>query len=291
MTPQSKKSPDPLAPPFLSADDLRAHTFVRHVEIHDTLDSTNNRAAELSRDNNVELPALVAARLQTAGRGRGANKWWSADGALTFSLLIDPATHGITTATWPQLSLTTAVAVCDALQTQLTPQRAGSSPTPAGPRLGIKWPNDVLVDNRKIAGILIESPGGAAPAKDRLILGIGINVNNACHQAACGLAPTLATSPNATSLRDISHTEHNLPQILTDVLRALESRMTQLAIHDPQLPATWKRLDCLAGQLIAVTHNSSTATTHCLGISEDGVLLVQLATTTAQLYSGTVRLA
>ena len=104
-----------MADAFLDADAIRAATFVRHVEIHDTLGSTNDRAAELARDPNVELPALVVARQQTAGRGRGDNTWWSADGALTFSVLLDTVAFGISASNWPQLSLATAVAVCDAL--------------------------------------------------------------------------------------------------------------------------------------------------------------------------------
>src|SRR5262245_49877980 len=108
MTLQPDNGLDSLAsPPFLTPDELRARTFVRHVEIHDTIDSTNNRASELAGDPRLELPALVVARHQTAGRGRGKNKWWSADGALTFSLLIEPAAHGLAVSNWPQLSLTT----------------------------------------------------------------------------------------------------------------------------------------------------------------------------------------
>jgi len=95
---------------YLDADEIRASTFIRHVEIHETLGSTNDRAAELARDADIELPALVAARHQTAGRGRGSNTWWSDDGALTFSIILDPTAFGISAAKWPQLSLTTAVA-------------------------------------------------------------------------------------------------------------------------------------------------------------------------------------
>jgi BirA family biotin operon repressor/biotin-[acetyl-CoA-carboxylase] ligase len=104
---------------MIDADQLRATTFVRHVEIHDTLGSTNDRAAELIGRADIELPALVIARHQTAGKGRGRNSWWSADGALTFSLVIDAATTGVTPASWPQLSLATAVAVCDALMHEI----------------------------------------------------------------------------------------------------------------------------------------------------------------------------
>jgi len=224
---------------FLNAEKIRAATFVRHIEIHDTLSSTNDRAAELASETNIELPGLVVARHQTAGRGRGRNTWWSADGALTFSVLLEPAAIGIETKNWPQLSLATAAAVCDALQIELkrTDQRAGRSSVPTGladeparciglPRVGIKWPNDVLIDGRKICGILIESPGGAAPAKDRLIIGIGINLNNSWRTA-----PADITS-NGTSLRDITGTKCNLQSMLHRMLKQLQSRLFELARNE-----------------------------------------------------------
>jgi BirA family biotin operon repressor/biotin-[acetyl-CoA-carboxylase] ligase len=154
-----------MSKPYLDADQIRASTFIRHVEIHDRLGSTNDRAAELARDTHIEMPALVAARLQTAGRGRGKNVWHAAEGALTFSGLLEPSSHGISTCNWPQLSLMTALAVCDALEAELNPQSESSSLGAGGkpecPRLGIKWPNDVMLDGRKI----VNPP--AAPRQQR----------------------------------------------------------------------------------------------------------------------------
>jgi BirA family biotin operon repressor/biotin-[acetyl-CoA-carboxylase] ligase len=240
------------AVPFLSADEVRAGTFVRYVEIHAMLDSTNNRALDLARDPAIECPALIVARDQTAGRGRGANKWWSADGALTFSLLVEPAAHGITAANWPQLSLATAVAVCDSLEPICDAQSKPDAPRPA-----IKWPNDVLVDGRKIAGILVESPGGPSPAKDRLVLGIGINVNNSCRRAA----PFISG-------------ESLLP----------------IAAADPQLPASWQRLSYLTGRAMAVVNNGGHASGRCLGIASDGAIVVDTPEGRQHFYSGSVQL-
>src|SRR5262249_46031354 len=100
---------------FLDAAAFRAETFVRHVEIYKTLRSTNVGAVEFAGDCPVSLPALIAARFQTAGRGRTDNSWWSADGSLTFTAVIEPESFGIRNANWPQLSLATAVAVCEAV--------------------------------------------------------------------------------------------------------------------------------------------------------------------------------
>jgi BirA family biotin operon repressor/biotin-[acetyl-CoA-carboxylase] ligase len=295
MTPQSKKSPDPLAsdpiapPQFLSSDHLRAHTFVRHVEFYDTLDSTNNRAAELARDADIELPALVVARLQTAGRGRGTNKWWSADGALTFSLLIDPAAHGIGIANWPQLSLTTAVAVCDALEAGSREHGARSENMPSAPcsplpaPCSIKWPNDVLVDGRKIAGILLESPGGVAPAKDRLIVGIGVNVNNSCRNAP----PDAST--NGIALCDIVDGQRDLQEFLSTLLNAIAARIEQLRSADARLASSWQQLNQLTGQRVVVENNGQLVAGRCVEIAVDGALVIDTSHGPRRFVSGSVR--
>jgi BirA family biotin operon repressor/biotin-[acetyl-CoA-carboxylase] ligase len=268
---------------YLDADEIRAATFIRHVDIHETLGSTNDRAAELARDADIKLPALVAARHQTAGRGRGKNTWSSNEGSLTFSVLLEPANLGITTADWPQLSLATAVAICDALSNELSPLQGRS--------LGIKWPNDVMLDGAKICGILIESPGGVAPAKDLLVVGIGINVNNTWHYPSAARDSTQCgpKSPNAISLCDTTSHSHNLPHLLCETLRALEARIIQLAIRDSRLPAAWKRRCWLTEQGVEVHSNGKSIDGVCLGIDGDGALLVENVFGTHRIRSGSIR--
>jgi BirA family biotin operon repressor/biotin-[acetyl-CoA-carboxylase] ligase len=247
--------------------------FVRHVEVHDTLASTNDRAAELARDADVELPTLVVARLQTAGRGRGQNGWWSADGALTFSLLTDAATAGVLPVKWPQLSLATAVAVCDALSSEV-----------GNRRIGIKWPNDVLIDGRKVCGILIESPGGAAPAKDRLIIGVGINVNNSWR-----LAPHEA-GRGGVALCDITSMQHDLSIVLTNLVAAFAARIAQLRVQNAELFRAWRALDVLRGQRVLIETDGRRIERKCLEIAHDGALVIDTQSGRQRLYSGSVRL-
>jgi BirA family biotin operon repressor/biotin-[acetyl-CoA-carboxylase] ligase len=258
--------------PFLDSEALRSATFARYVEIHETLDSTNNRAVELAREAAIELPALVVARHQTAGRGRGRNAWWSADGALTFSLVLEPVQHGIATMNWPQLSLATAVAVCDTLQPKV----------PAA-NCGIKWPNDVFIDGSKVCGILIESPGGVAPAKDRLIVGIGINVNNSWQTAPRDVGP------QGTALCDVTGNVHDLQTILVRSLQTIQERLNQLAAGDPQLPESWQRLCWLTEQSVEVKAGGRWITGACTGIDGDGALMIEDGNGIHRVHSGSVR--
>jgi BirA family biotin operon repressor/biotin-[acetyl-CoA-carboxylase] ligase len=256
----------------ISADALCARTFVRHVEIHDELPSTNDRAMQLTLFAELETPALIVARRQLAGRGRGTHAWWSADGALTFSLIIEPASWGIVPGDWPKLSLTTAVAVCDALEAE------------SGVSCSIKWPNDVLTGGAKVSGILIESPGGSAPAKDRVVIGVGINVNN-----SWAAAPHEAGG-NGTTLRDAYGRDLNSQAIMIEFLNSLNRGLRQLAHSDPELPRAWQQRSWLDDQHVEVDSHGRTVGGDCMGIAVDGALVVQTLFGEQRVFAGTVRI-
>jgi BirA family biotin operon repressor/biotin-[acetyl-CoA-carboxylase] ligase len=102
------------------------------------------------------------AEAQTAGRGRRDNRWLASRGRdLMFSLLLCPAASPVC---WPRLTTLAALAVCRAVETVL----------PLQP--GIKWPNDLYLNGRKLAGLLAETV--SAPGGLMLVLGIGLNVNS-----------------------------------------------------------------------------------------------------------------
>jgi BirA family biotin operon repressor/biotin-[acetyl-CoA-carboxylase] ligase len=218
------------------------------------------------------LPALVIARVQTGGRGRAQKVWWSADGALTFSLLVDRASTELTSTNWPQLSLATAVAVCDALEGYLS----------SSSLLAIKWPNDVLLDGGKVCGILIESPGGSAPAKDRVIVGIGINVNNSwrgsLHEAG----------RQRTAICDITGLKHDLTGVLASVLVAFANRVSELCRQSTEVICAWQRLDYLAGRHVMIERRGQKLEGECTQIAEDGALVIQTACGQKRIYSGSV---
>lgn len=125
------------------------------IEWHDSLGSTNDRARELAMQG-VPNGFVVGTDQQTAGRGRKGSTWLSEPGnGLAVSIVVRPSWS---LDRWGWISITAGLAVADALG------EWGLSPD-------IKWPNDVLINGRKICGILIETVGDAA------VIGIGINVN------------------------------------------------------------------------------------------------------------------
>jgi BirA family transcriptional regulator, biotin operon repressor / biotin---[acetyl-CoA-carboxylase] ligase len=132
------------------------------VEILPEIDSTNTELMRRARAGRFE-PTLLVAEQQTAGRGRMGRDWVSQQGdSLTFSLGLN-----LSPASWEGLSLAVGVSVAESLSSQTAPP------------IQLKWPNDLWWQERKLAGILIEtaSAGQASAAKDRFaVIGIGINI-------------------------------------------------------------------------------------------------------------------
>lgn len=142
----------------LSAESLQ-NTLPQHtIRYYDSLDSTNESALAWLREG-ASTGALVIADEQLHGRGRKGRTWHThANTAIALSIILRPPVSALN-----RMTLLGAVAVTDALQTQNTPA------------VGIKWPNDVLVKQRKICGILPESVWEGEQLRG-VVLGIGVNI-------------------------------------------------------------------------------------------------------------------
>jgi BirA family biotin operon repressor/biotin-[acetyl-CoA-carboxylase] ligase len=141
-----------------------------HLLSYDELDSTNDEARRLAEGGGSH-GAVIWAKRQTAGRGRMGRMWVSAEGNLFCSLLLAPHCDQQTAA---QLSFVTAVAVVETLKPII----------PDGGELCCKWPNDILLDGKKIGGILLESfeTADMTPGHDDMVrwvvVGVGINIDS-----------------------------------------------------------------------------------------------------------------
>jgi BirA family biotin operon repressor/biotin-[acetyl-CoA-carboxylase] ligase len=267
---------DSRVPTSLDIDRIRRASFVKSVEWHDRLPSTNDRGMALAAQPVLATPLLIAAGEQFAGRGRGTNRWWSDAGALTFSLVFDPhadqefrGSPALAVDRWPRIALTAGVALCDVLQ-ELLPH----VPT------GLKWPNDVLLGGKKVSGVLVEVPPAAPPHPRRLVLGMGINVNNSLAAAPVELQAT------GTSLCDAAGTHFDLTDLLIMWLNCFADQLHALATADPALPGHWQSLCALAGKTIELRSGNRTIRGLCRGIDMAGALLVDSETGTERLFSG-----
>lgn len=176
-----------------------------------TVDSTNNYAANLILQPNVAEGTVIMADFQSDGRGQRGNHWQSEPGSnLTVSYILYPVFLYVN----EQFVLSKAVALGIAdLLTQYGCED-----------VQIKWPNDVMVCGRKIAGILIENSVQGSAMK-HAVVGIGLNVNQS----------SFPDGLSATSLALQSGEQQDLKRVLQDLSSCLQARYLQIRAHDPRI--------------------------------------------------------
>ncbi|MBI1345530.1 biotin--[acetyl-CoA-carboxylase] ligase [bacterium] len=249
---------------------LESQTLVRQVEWFPEIGSTNDYALSLADQSDIELPRLIWADRQTAGRGRSGHAWWSAAGALTFSLLVDPQRWGLRPEQWPKVSLITGIAIAEALSRHVP-----------GQSVRVKWPNDVYLNDRKVCGILTEPTPQRNPAW--LVIGVGINVNNSFTTAPPELRQT------ATALCDEGARDCQGVDVLLSVLSQWEQQIQQLAATPDSLQTTWQNWCWLREHRVRITTAADVTEGHCQGIDDAGALLIETARGLTRHYAGTVR--
>jgi BirA family transcriptional regulator, biotin operon repressor / biotin---[acetyl-CoA-carboxylase] ligase len=209
-------------------------------------DSTNERARALAAAG-APHGTLVTAGEQTAGRGRQGRSWAAPAGsAVLMSLIVRDVSE--------TLPLAAAVAVCEALPVDAE----------------IKWPNDVWIDGRKVAGILVEG----RPQEGWAVLGIGMNVST----------EELPAELHATSLR-LAGCDLSVEEALAALLAALER---WLAAPAAEVLAAWRSRDALLGRPVRWANGNKEGT--AAGVDESGALIVDTAGGRVTLDAGEVHL-
>ena len=248
---------------------LNTHDVGQTLHCHDELGSTNDEARDLA-DAGAEHGEVVVTERQTGGRGRRGRSWVSPPGRnVAFSVVLRP--EALPPIRAPELTLVAAVAVCDALRH-------------AGVDAGIKWPNDVLVGGRKIAGILTE----LSAETDRVhwvVVGVGVNVNARPED----FPPELRGE--ATSLLIERGEAAPRALFLAACLTSLEDWYDRHAEGGlaPVLQA-WRERSVTLGRQVSVRTDEGELTGTAVDLDADGALLVETAAGVRRIHSGDVAL-
>ena len=249
-------------------ESLLQDTFVDNVIHFRETDSTNTRAIGLlATGDAVETPCLVYAESQSAGRGRGANQWWSASGSLTFSLIVDFKRIALSVEQIPLLPLLTGLAIL----------RTGEALLPAAD-LKLKWPNDVFLADRKLAGVLIEVPSQVA---GHAVIGVGLNVNNSFANAPAELSFT------GISLSDQLDASLSRIEVLRRMLQELAGLMESLAAGEGVFD-DWSDYCLLTGKQVTLQTGASRVIGRCHGIDASGALLIATSAGMQAFFGGVV---
>ncbi len=241
--------------------------LVRHIDFHESLGSTNDRAMELALRDELPLPLLVLTERQTGGRGRGTSRWWSAAGALTFSLLLEAKPAALPTEARAQVALVAGLAVCEALSDH-------------GPSADwrVKWPNDVYANGGKVCGILCENVPGHG---ERLVVGIGINVNNSAEKTP---VPFLARA-----MIDLDRRARDLTAVLLAVLDRFELRWSELVTGKfADVAAAYRQRCLLTGRTVTVSAGGQRPVGVCRGIDDRGALVLATESGPRTIVAGSI---
>jgi BirA family biotin operon repressor/biotin-[acetyl-CoA-carboxylase] ligase len=239
--------------------ELKTKRIGRKILVYSRTASTTDVAAEYAK-NKVNDGLVVFAEEQTAGRGRAGAKWYSgrSDSILCSILLTDCTLNG------ELLSLTCAVAVAETI---------GKS---AKGEAKIKWPNDIILNGKKVAGILLESK------KDRTgniyILGIGIN----CHQTPDRFPPELKTI--ATNIDIESQTVCDRISLAKRLLTVLDYWLEVAEQASKKVTDRWRKLSVQLGHRVSLIFNGTKFTGNCIGIDPEKGLIIQLDTGGVRMF-------
>ncbi|TXT56065.1 MAG: hypothetical protein BAJATHORv1_30449 [Candidatus Thorarchaeota archaeon] len=220
----------------------------------ESVDSTNNMVKTLLKQEPPQNPIVLASK-QTGGKGRHGRKWLSPEGGLYLSVGIDLR---IPVEQSPILVMLVGCA-CVASIRELT-----------GTKVGLKWPNDLLIDDRKVGGILCELVTGL---KDfyYVIAGIGINVNTNLEN----MHPTVQRT--STSLASIIGHPLSIERLAADIINNIDTRLDQIESKqgiDPIL-REWLEYSVTLGKEVSVDLGEQIITGKAIGITRDGSLIVE----------------
>lgn len=266
-----KNLPDLLLPlevtPYLKTD-----RFGHQIHYCKEINSTNDLAKKLALGD-AEEGTTVIAEEQKSGRGRLGRKWISPYGGIWFSIILRPKINPVDAS---KATLLAAVAVTDAI-INLT-----------GLKVKIKWPNDILVEGKKLAGILTEMDAEFDKI-NFLILGIGVNAN-----IDLEIFPS-DFRDKTTSLKSLLNKNINRKILLADILKELEKSYFNFLKDRPDnsfakiVQSRWHDLDGIAGSNIKVMISDKVIEGTANGINDQGGLIIKTTKgETKHLYAGEV---
>ena len=237
----------------------------------DELPSTNDYARELIAKSKPPGGTVVRADSQSAGRGQFGSTWHSAAGQnLTLSLVLYP--KWLSAGAAFQLSKAIALAICDTVR-QLT-GKAG--------QVQVKWPNDVYLDRRKVAGILIQNTLHKSIVQS-VVVGIGLNINQVDFPETLSKAGSLALSCKR---------EFDLDAVMNELFVQVEKRYLQLKNKQSAALAT-EYLDALLGYRQKLKYREPGGPEfygRILDVKDDGQLILQTEAGVRQYFAKSVQM-
>lgn len=233
--------------------DLETEFLGKNIHFCKEVDSTNNMAKKLANEG-AEDGTVVIADQQFRGRGRRGKKWISPAGGLWMTIILRP---NVEPAKVPQLTLVTGVAVAETLAEEYNLD------------IGIKWPNDILIGDKKVSGILTELKTVNGKV-DYAIVGIGIDMN----LDISSFPPELRG--DATSIKTELDHEIERTELIQKLLVRFEALYNQFKEGNfREILTRWRKMSSTIGKYVKVYKKSRTVYGEAVGVNKDGKLILE----------------
>jgi BirA family biotin operon repressor/biotin-[acetyl-CoA-carboxylase] ligase len=248
--------------------------LAKRIYFHEEIDSTQKRARALAQQG-APHGTLVIAGVQTDGRGRLGRKWGSPLGGIWMSLVLRPE---IPAHFAPRITQAAAVGVAKTLWS-------------FGVEARIEWPNDLLVEERKICGILAESGAGSTATKypgwsvgdyqtNFVVLGVGLNAN-------LDAKDLQVTDREVATIRfELGH-DVDLSELLGSLLSSLDAELKKIESFGAVLD-DWRALNCTLGKFVRVRRFGQVLEGRAVDLTLEGALLLETPDGTVELFEGEV---
>ena len=232
---------------------LKNNSLAKNIIVYDELISTQSLAHKLALDGSKE-GTIIISNIQTHGIGRYSRSWFSPLGGLWFSIILRPNNICIPT---QKLNLISSLTIIKTLN-RLYKINAF-----------LKWPNDVVIQGKKISGVITES-NYLGNKLDYIVLGIGINVNFEINSLPTSIRST------STTLQTELNKKVNLIKLLTELLNDLAFSYLNLPSHNSIIIPEWKLLINTLNQKVIISLNNVDYIGTATDIFEDGSLELTL---------------
>ncbi len=256
--------------PWEITDGLKTEILGKKIYYFDTIDSTQNFAVEISEKNDENGSVIISQR-QTSGRGRMNRKWIAVKGGISMSVVLYPKFDASITTLFP---IAASLALATAIQTtiNLKPE--------------VKWPNDVILNGKKVAGMIVDA-NIESNTIENMILGVGINFK----VDVKSLEKQLTRTENfygVTSLLTIGNNSNPI-SLIQKFLYELEKNITLLEEGKPDLIIQrWEKISNTIGSRITVNTNDGKITGLAKKINTDGSLSIIKNNKTVKLLVGDI---
>ncbi len=243
-----------------------------------TVDSTNDWVRRNKAGNWLRPPVVVLTDRQTAGRGRGARRWASGPGSLTFSYVIDHARSPADPGATLLLPLAAGLSIANTVD-QLS-----------GQACLIKWPNDVIFHEKKVAGVLVETVSNASIGNCTMV-GIGVNLSTEIDAKALPLAGSISDLMNMASSQDDDCSQLSPTSFLIQLIKNLDGLVKRLSTDPASVVRECNAVSWLCGKQVKIKNGANEILGTVRQIENSGGLKIETESGSELLFSGHITLA